>query len=79
MSKLEIKLHCITDFSYVGVGWMAELAKEIDFDFQAGICEVRYCPPIPIANAIDLFNIFQSNFLTYYEMDVFTTEITLGN
>jgi hypothetical protein len=73
------KLDYITDFSYVGTGWDRELAKEIDFDLQAGICEIRFCKPIPIAEAGDLFNMFQENFLAYYQMDIFTTTIALDN
>jgi hypothetical protein len=73
------KLDYITDFSYVGTGWDRELAKEIDFDLQAGICEMRFCKPIPIAEAGGLFNMFQENFLAYYQMDIFTTKITLDN
>lgn len=73
------KLDYITDFSYVGTGWNRELAKEIDFDLQAGICEMRFCKPIPVAEAGDLFNMFQENFLAYYQMDIFTTTITLDN
>ena len=71
------QLDYITDFSYVGSGWASELAKEIDFDFQSKICEMRYCRPVPISGADDLFRMFQDNFLAYYKMDIFTVELTL--
>ena len=71
------QLDYITDFSYVGTGWNTELAKEIDFDLQAGICEVRYCKPISITEAKDLFEMFQANFLSYYQMDIFTVDVTV--
>jgi hypothetical protein len=72
-------LDYITDFSYVGSGWCRELAKELDFDLQAGICEARFCGVIPVTEASELFSLFQENFLSYYQMDIFTTKVTLDN
>lgn len=71
------QLDYITDFSYVGAGWDTELAKEIDFDLIAGICEVRFYHPVAIAEAKDLFEMFQMNFLAYYQMDVFIVKVTV--
>jgi hypothetical protein len=31
------RLLYVTDFAYVGMGWCAELAKELDFDFSCGL------------------------------------------
>lgn len=74
--KSGFQVDYITDFSYVGSGWDTELAKEIDFDLLAGICEMRYCKPMTIAEAKDLFDMFQTNFLSYYQMNIFTVEVT---
>ena len=60
----------ITDFSYVGYGDMAELAKELDFDFSNGLLEqMGRC--YPIENAWELFPIWQQNFCAYYQQGVF--------
>ena len=60
----------ITDFAYVGSGEMAELAKELDFDFSSGLLEqMGRC--YPIENAWELFPIFQQNFCAYYDMEIF--------
>jgi len=65
----------ITDFSYVGSGDMAELAKELDFDFSNGLLEQmgrRY----PIENAWELFPVWQQNFCAYYSSNVFNVEVS---
>lgn len=56
----------ITDFSYVGSGQMAELAKDLDFDFDAGIFQTTY-GIYPIEQAKDIFEVWESNFV-YYAM-----------
>lgn len=71
------QLDYITDFSYVGSSYNSELAKDIDFDFKNETSEMRYCRPIPISGAEDLFRMFQDNFLAYYRMEVFTVGLTL--
>lgn len=67
----------LTDFSYVGAGWDIELAKEIDFDINADCCEVRFCRPVPLRAAVDFFSTFQDNFVTYYQLGVFTIEVSV--
>ena len=65
----------ITDFSYVGYGDMAELAKELDFDFSNGLLEqMGRC--YPIENAWELFPIWQQNFCAYYSSEVFEIEVS---
>ena len=62
----------ITDFCYVGSGYNAELAKDLDFDFQAGVFQNLF-GVFPIEQATDMYQIWESNFLHYWqEMDVFT-------
>jgi len=74
---LEFQFDYITDFSFVGSGWDTELAKEVDFDFQAGLCEIRYLQPMPLNEASDFFDMFQRNLLSYLDMGVFNIEVTV--
>tara|TARA_R110002167_G_scaffold29013_23_gene97065 strand:- start:1089 stop:1529 length:441 start_codon:yes stop_codon:yes gene_type:complete len=70
------RLEYVTDFSFVGAaGWDAELAKEIDFDITWGKCEVRYCPPVNLADAASLYQTFESNFMSYHQMGVFDVSV----
>lgn len=71
------ELDYLTDFSFVGSGWNSELAKEIDFDIHADICEVRYARPVTLIEAEELFSIFQENFISYYHLSVFNVEVTV--
>ena len=66
-----------TDFSYVGSGWDIELAKEIDFDCQYGFLGMRHGKPVHLALAGDFYRLFEANFLSYYQLDVFNVEISL--
>ena len=65
----------ITDFAYVGSGDMAELTKELDFDFASGLLE-QFGRCYPIENAWELFPIFVQNFCAYYHQGVFDVEIS---
>jgi hypothetical protein len=67
----------ITDFSYVGAPPMCELAKEIDFDFSLNILG-HFGVDFPLREGKELFKIWQSNFVAYYDEGVFTTRITDG-
>jgi len=66
----------ITDFCYVGSGYMAELAKELDFDFEAGVFQNLF-GAYPIEQAIEMFQIWETNFV-YYAMvsEVFTVNFS---
>lgn len=65
----------ITDFCYVGSGYMAELAKDLDFDFDAGVFQNLF-GTYPIEQAIEMFQVWESNFV-YYAMvqKVFTITV----
>jgi hypothetical protein len=54
----------ITDFCYVGSGYMAELAKDLDFDFDAGVFQNPF-GTYPIEQAIEMFQVWESNFVYY--------------
>jgi len=66
----------ITDFCYVGSGYCAELAKDLDFDFQAGIFQNLF-GTYPIEQAREMYQTWESNFI-YYAMvsKVFTIKVT---
>ncbi|GGO65358.1 DUF2787 family protein [Bowmanella pacifica] len=55
----------ITDFCFVGKGYEAELAKELDFDFQAGIFQ-DLLGVYPIERVRDLYQVWEDNFLHYW-------------
>lgn len=67
----------ITDFCYVGSGYMAELAKDLDFDFENGILNNLF-GTYPIEQAIEIFQIWETNFV-YYAMvsKVFNMSFTI--
>ncbi|MBL4941905.1 MAG: DUF2787 family protein [Colwellia sp.] len=69
----------IIDFCYVGSGYCAELAKDLDFDFDAGVFQNIH-GVYPIEQAIDMFQIWESNFV-YYAMvaKVFTITFSVDN
>ena len=48
----------ITDFAYVGSGPFAELAKELDFDFQAGVFQNLF-GIFPIEQTTDMYQIWE--------------------
>ena len=60
----------ITDFSYFGLGDMAELDKEIDFVLSSGIFQ-HMGRVFPIEQGFELFEMWQQNFIAYYEMGAF--------
>lgn len=67
----------ITDFFYVGVGPYAELVKDLDFDFGAGVFQTTY-GYFRIEDATDIFSTWQDNFVDYYcVFDAYKLEITL--
>lgn len=66
----------ITDFGYVGFGQDVELAKALDFDFQAGMFQ-DVSGYYPIETALQIYPIWEENFLTYWlDMKVFEVEVS---
>jgi hypothetical protein len=66
----------ITDFAYVGSGFHAELAKELDFDFQSGVFQ-NLLGVFPIEQATDMYQIWEGNFLHYWlELEAFLITIS---
>lgn len=66
----------ITDFTFVGCGQDAELAKEIDFDFTSGLGFQLYSGDDGIKQFTELYKIWESNFISYFESGVFKTQVT---
>ena len=68
----------ITDFCYVGIGPYAELVKDLDFDFGAGVFQTQY-GYYRIEEASDIYPVWEQNFVFYWQsMDFFkyTTAIS---
>ena len=66
----------ITDFTYVGCGQDAELTKEIDFDFSSGIGFQLHSGDDDLKFFSELYEIWEGNFISYFEAGVFKTKIT---
>ncbi|MCK9608654.1 MAG: DUF2787 domain-containing protein [Methylomonas sp.] len=60
----------ITDFAYYGSGSFAELDREIDFDFERGVFQ-HMGREFPIERGASLFRIWQANFCSYVERQIF--------
>ena len=66
----------ITDYAYVGSGVLAELCRDLDFDFEMGIFTNLY-DSYPIKEAKDIYQLWEQNFRVYaLEMEVFGLEIS---
>lgn len=65
----------ITDFKYVGQGQYVELAKDLDFDFQAGVFQTLY-GYYRIEEGLDIYPVWEENFCSYYSAKVFNCNIS---
>ena len=65
----------VTDFSYQGLGHDAELCKEIDFNFLDGEHTMLGWGPLRLAEARELFDIWQSNFIAYCRLECFSITV----
>lgn len=64
----------VTDFAYYGRPPHCELAKELDFDFSLGL--FQHCGmEFPIAEAKEMFTIWQENFLSYIRMGAYAVTV----
>lgn len=66
----------VTDFSYQGLGQDAELCKELDFNFLDGEHTMLGWGPLRFAEARELFDIWQSNFIAYYRLECFSITVS---
>ena len=65
----------VTDFSYQGLGQDAELCKELDFNFLDGEHTMLGWGPLRLAEARELFDIWQSNFIAYCRLECFSVTV----
>ena len=65
----------VTDFSYQGPEEMAELVKEIDFNFLSEEYYLLRYGQMGPASARELYTMWESNFVSYYQMGVFTVSV----
>ncbi|QBG35550.1 DUF2787 family protein [Litorilituus sediminis] len=69
----------ITDFCYVGYGYMAELSKDLDFNFEAGVFQNLF-GTYPIEQAIEMYRTWESYFMYYVEdLKVFHISIEIDS
>ncbi|MGU5717764.1 DUF2787 domain-containing protein [Aeromonas taiwanensis] len=66
----------VTDFSYQGLGQDAELCKELDFNFLDGEHSMLGWGPLRLAEARELFDIWQSNFIAYCRLECFSVTVS---
>ncbi|WP_127025756.1 DUF2787 family protein [Rheinheimera mangrovi] len=66
----------ITDFCYADIGPYAELVKDLDFDFGAGVFQTLY-GYYRIEEALDIYPVWEQNFCCYRsEFDVYTCQVS---
>lgn len=68
----------VTDFSYQGLGQDAELCKELDFNFLDGEHVMQGWGPLRLAEARELFALWQRNFIAYCGLECFSVTVS-GN
>ena len=65
----------VTDFSYQGLGQDAELCKELDFNFLDGEHFMQGWGPLRLAEARELFALWQRNFVAYCGLVCFSVTV----
>ena len=66
----------VTDFSYQGQGQDTELCKELDFNFLDNEHYLQGWGPLLMADAQELFNMWQNSFLAYAQLGFFTVTVS---
>ncbi|BBG89692.1 MULTISPECIES: DUF2787 domain-containing protein [Aeromonas] len=66
----------VTDFSYQGLGQDAELCKELDFNFLDGEHSMLGWGPLRLAEAKELFEVWQRNFIAYCRLECFSVTVS---
>lgn len=69
----------VSDFSYVESGEKRALMREIDFEFGAQLCVLRYLPPIALCRVGEFFERYLTNFISYYRNGVYDVEVIWEN
>jgi len=68
------EIEYITDFCYSGEPPYAEIVKALDFDFGFNTLQ-SHGMEFPLLSGIEIFWIWQENFISYYEQGVYQVEI----
>jgi hypothetical protein len=67
----------ITDFCYVGSGFCVELAKDLDFDFEAGVFQNLH-GTYPIEQATEIYMTWEMNFMCYAnDLKIFNINVSV--
>jgi hypothetical protein len=70
----DAQIQYITDFCYVGQPPMCDLCKCLDFDFSLKRFQ-HYSMDSPINTGREVFQLWQSNFIAYHNINAYTVEI----
>ncbi|QXW30923.1 DUF2787 domain-containing protein [Aeromonas sanarellii] len=65
----------VTDFSYQGLGQDVELCKELDFNFLDDEHFMQGWGLLRLAEARELFDIWQRNFIAYCRLECFSVTV----
>lgn len=65
---------CITDFSYMGTVY-PELEKDIDISWSQQYVFLAHVGDLPADAGKELFELWQSNFIQYHAMNVYTITV----
>jgi len=68
-------LQYVTDFAYFGIPPMAELEKELDFDFSLNVFQ-QFGQDHDLVDGQGLFRLYTQNFCAYHEMGVYEVMVT---
>ncbi len=69
-------INYITEFTYMGIGYFAELAKALDFDFGSNLFQTIF-GVYGIEAGREIYPTWEQNFLCYWqELDVFQITVT---
>ncbi|MCP4125398.1 MAG: DUF2787 domain-containing protein [Bacteroidetes bacterium] len=68
-------LQYVTDFAYFGSPPMAELEKELDFDFSMNVFQ-QFGQNYDLIDGQGLFRLYTQNFCAYHEMGVYEVSVT---
>lgn len=65
----------VTDFALYGAPPQVELCKEIDFDFGLKLFQ-HFARDYPINQGRGLYKIWEENFISYYDRQVYQVEVS---
>lgn len=66
----------ITELSYARHGRFLELTPNVDFDFSLERCQRRHLMPESLADAEELYQLFETTFIKSYEFEAYDVKAT---